>query len=70
MNLKPCPFCGSEPELNYGHISIPSGEIESVAYVVCHTCGARTGNHHGMKDAAAKSGAVHAWNMREVHSHE
>ena len=63
--LKACPFCGDVPEINYGHYTIRNGNTECIAYVVCHTCGAKTANHHASNDAQAKKQALHAWNMRE-----
>lgn len=65
MEIKRCPFCGSDAELNFGHYSMPNNDVESLAYIVCCTCGAKTANHHASSDAQAKKLALHAWNMRE-----
>lgn len=71
MKLKTCPFCGSEPELNYGHYSFKeTGEIVSIAYVICRVCGIRTMNHRAKDDRTAAKMAVHNWNMRTEESDE
>lgn len=49
--LKPCPFCGAEPQL----ISIP---VEVHYYVMCIECGASGSDLHGKQDA------IDAWNTR------
>lgn len=49
--LKPCPFCGGEPELWHN---------KAWDYVVrCTSCGARTRQHH-----ENENGAMMAWNRR------
>lgn len=57
-NLKPCPFCGGEAEVNYGQTSSLLW-----AYVTCG-CGIRTCNHHGDKEREAKAKAIETWNRR------
>ena len=59
--MKPdkCPCCGSVPEVNYGRT-----QQECWAYVVCHSCGLKTANHHGKTDKETAGKAVAAWNRR------
>lgn len=65
MKLKDCPFCGSEPELNFGHV-----RDESIAYILCRVCGIRTMNHRAEDDRTAAKMAVYNWNMRTEDSDE
>lgn len=51
VKLKPCPFCGGDPELKH------SSTWDY--FVRCRDCGARTRQYHE-NDA----GAVYGWNRR------
>lgn len=52
-NLKPCPFCGGEAEVNhYNHV------IEWMYEVRCPYCGCGTDGNK------AEYGAIEAWNRR------
>lgn len=57
-DLKPCPFCGSVPAINYGHMA-----DTSLAYVVCG-CGVTTKNQHGDSDREAAKKVMQIWNRR------
>ena len=66
--LKPCPFCGGEAELEAEREYIPSpitGIYRYRAYVVCRMCGARVGQNGtvGVADKVDNS-AIKAWNRR------
>lgn len=53
--LKPCPFCGEETDIN---IAILSGDTNDTYYAVCGVCGAE-----GPAGFDAK-GAAFLWNKR------
>lgn len=55
IELKPCPFCGSEAEPVKAHTSYKTPYV-----IVCKACGASVGNF-----AETKEKAIEAWNRRE-----
>lgn len=58
IELKPCPFCGGEAELNKSFTNNWS------AYVMCSDCSARTALFVQSIDWCANDEAVKAWNRR------
>ena len=54
--LKPCPFCGGEAELDI--LFDYNGNIFA-ANIYCTSCNARTQSY------GAKEGAIEAWNRRD-----
>ena len=52
IELKPCPFCGSE--------DVTCDRLEDVYYVECWDCGAKIESYNGMEDAVA------GWNARAI----
>lgn len=52
IELKPCPFCGSD--------DVICGRFEDVYYVECLYCGAKVETYNGLEDAAA------GWNARAI----
>lgn len=66
--LKNCPFCGGEAELEAEREYIPNPITKLCryrAYVVCQMCGARVGQNGtvGVADKVVNS-AIEAWNRR------
>ena len=61
IELKPCPFCGSEPKIvNFGDI----------AFVRCSGCRCRSGAVQASVDYTAKEVAAKEWNQRVNEKHE
>ena len=56
IELKPCPFCGSE--------DVSCDRLEDVAYVECWNCSAKVESYNGMDDAIA------GWNSRAINPDE
>lgn len=52
IELKPCPFCGSE--------DVSCDRFEDVAYVECWNCSAKVESYNGMDDAIA------GWSSRAI----
>ncbi len=52
IELKPCPFCGSD--------DVICDRFEDVYYVECLYCGAKVETYNGLEDAAA------GWNARAI----
>ena len=52
IELKPCPFCGSD--------DVICGRFEDVYYVECLYCGAKVESYNGPEDAVA------GWNTRAI----
>ena len=52
IELKPCPFCGSD--------DVFRGMLEEVHYVECWHCGAKIETYNGIEDA------VKTWNTRAI----
>lgn len=52
IELKPCPFCGSE--------DVTCDRFEDVYYVECWDCSAKVETYNGMEDA------VSGWNARVI----
>lgn len=53
--LKPCPFCGDDPELSSGFSHVADSELH---YIACYNCGAFSPAY------ASKAYAIQAWNKR------
>lgn len=57
FDFKPCPNCGSKPEISFEVIHTPRGEVEGIGlYGVCKMCGRRTRTHWD------SDGIVNEWN--------
>lgn len=52
IELKPCPFCGSE--------GVICNRFEDVYYVECLSCSAKVESYNGLEDAVA------GWNTRAI----
>lgn len=52
IELKPCPFCGSE--------DVSCGRFEDIYYVECWDCSASVETYNGIEDAIA------GWNSRAI----
>ena len=52
IELKPCPFCGSE--------DVSCGRLEDVYFVECWDCCAKVETYNGIEDA------VKTWNTRAI----
>lgn len=52
IELKPCPFCGSE--------DVTCDSLEDVYYVECFGCSAKVESYNGLEDAVA------GWNARAI----
>ncbi len=61
-NLKLCPFCGGEAELQYGG----SGNRESagMSFVRCKKCGAISQKFEVSRKYSSDEKAIEAWNRR------
>ena len=64
--LKPCPFCGGEAEINirkqcYGH-----GEYHDEYFVKCKSCGARSGFEvvYYLSSKECEEAVTKKWNRR------
>ena len=58
MELKPCPFCGHEPELCHDHTGA------GYSYIRCTYCGLKSPNFIKAFDRASDTDAVNYWNRR------
>ena len=56
IELKPCPFCGSE--------DVAFTCLEDVSYVECWDCSAKVETYNGIEDAVKK------WNRRAINRDE
>lgn len=56
IELKPCPFCGSE--------DVSCDRLEDVYYVECWDCSAKVETYNGIEDAIA------GWNSRAINRDE
>ena len=54
--LKPCPFCGENENIDY---RMNNGTIKGFDYVICQSCGAEVHALHKDKQCNA---AIEAWN--------
>ena len=66
-DVKPCPCCGAEAEVNWAHHHVhdPNGDwLACVAYVRCQGCGLTTKPYTKDSDRKAAKLAVEAWNRR------
>lgn len=59
VSLLPCPCCGAEAQVQFGHAG-----GRSIAYMLCN-CGLRTANQHGSTDSEAAALVAAIWNRRE-----
>ena len=57
--LKECPFCGGQAELENKCIV-----FEKVSYVICTKCGARTRDFLVSTEWSSNQKAIEAWNRR------
>ncbi len=60
MNLKKCPFCGADAKMVEETIPLPTGQYDTLYYIVCilRECGCRTMSWY------PKSTAMFSWNRR------
>ena len=63
-NLKPCPFCGGEGELEYEEVNGVYQKYYSWVHVVCQKCYATTGRTYDDRDRS-KRYAIKTWNTRK-----
>ena len=59
--LKPCPFCGGEPEM---HVCEPSEANNANVFIKCKTCGAISGQTLVLSTHCAREVATKRWNRR------
>lgn len=56
--LKPCPFCGGEAQLEHDFMGIGS------SYVVCKKCGLKSVSFMRSFECSSDANAVEYWNRR------
>lgn len=61
--LKPCPFCGGEGQLEYEEVNGFYQKYYSWVHVVCKNCYATIGRTYDDKDRS-KMYAIKLWNRR------
>lgn len=59
VELKECPFCGGEAELNYGYVG-----MTLCIWVQCSKCKARSAEEGAHLNSCAKDVVVSRWNDR------
>lgn len=70
QELKPCPFCGGEAEMDtmQGYLILHSGELDNRSTIYCLDCDAEMGFCHADLDSwqieAAIKNLITAWNTR------
>lgn len=63
-NLKPCPFCGGEGEIEYEYVDGYYQKYYSWVHVVCQKCYATIGRTYDDRDRS-KRYAIKTWNTRK-----
>ena len=59
--LKPCPFCGTEPILDYNEVG--GGVSIKMAEIRCPKCKTEKNHHAGLySDVDVRQKAIDAWN--------
>jgi len=60
--LKPCPFCGCDPELEVSEVDLNGSAYKDSFQYSCDNCGVYNGEHDHIEDA------IESWNTRSPQS--